>query len=152
MWPENWSPFFDMEKTLNEMDRIFNVVGRPLNLRSVPRGTFPAVNVYDRGNQEVLIAEIPGVRSEDVELTVVGDSITIQGRREEQPAENEQYHRRERPMGSFARTVTLPVAVNPEKVKAEYHDGVLRRHHGEGRAGQVEESRNQVLNVQGRRS
>jgi HSP20 family protein len=126
MWPENWSPFFDVEKTLNEMDRIFNVVGRPLNLRSVPRGTFPAVNVYDRGNQTVLVAEMPGVRSEDVELTVVGDSITLQGRREEQPNENEQFYRRERPMGAFARTVTLPAAVNPEKVKAEYHDGVLR--------------------------
>ena len=126
MWPENWSPFFDVEKTLNEMDRIFNAVGRPLNLRSVPRGTFPAVNVYDRGNETVLVAEMPGVRSEDVELTVVGDSITLQGHREEQPAENEQYYRRERPMGAFTRTVTLPTAVNPEKVKAEYHDGVLR--------------------------
>jgi HSP20 family protein len=126
MWPENWSPFFDVEKTLNEMDRIFNAVGRPLNLRSVPRGTFPAVNVYDRGNETVLIAEMPGVRSEDVDLTVVGDSITLQERREEQPVENEQYYRRERPMGSFMRTVTLPVPVNPEKVKAEYHDGVLR--------------------------
>ena len=126
MWPENWSPFFDVEKTLNEMDRIFNAVGRPLNLRSVPRGTFPAVNVYDRGNETVLIAEMPGVRSEDVELTVVGDSITLQGHREEPPAENEQYYRRERPMGAFTRTVTLPTAVNPEKVKAEYHDGVLR--------------------------
>jgi len=126
MWPENWSPFFDVEKTLNEMDRIFNAVGRPLNLRSVPRGTFPAVNVYDRGNETVLVAEMPGVRSEDVDLTVVGDSITLQGHREEQSAENEQYYRRERPMGVFTRTVTLPAAVNPEKVKAEYHDGVLR--------------------------
>ncbi len=126
MWPENWSPFFDVEKTLNEMDRIFNAVGRPLNLRSVPRGTFPAVNVYDRGHETVLVAEMPGVRGEDVDLTVVGDSITLQGRREEPPAENEQYYRRERPMGSFTRTVTLPTAVNPEKVKAEYHDGVLR--------------------------
>jgi HSP20 family protein len=111
---------------LNEMDRIFNAVGRPLNLRSVPRGTFPAVNVYDWGNETVLVAEMPGVRSEDVELTVVGDSITLQGHREEPPAENEQYYRRERPMGAFTRTVTLPTAVNPEKVKAAYHDGVLR--------------------------
>jgi HSP20 family protein len=126
MWPESWSPFFDVEKTLNEMDRIFNAVGRPLHLRSVPRGTFPAVNVYDRGAEAVLVAEMPGVRSEDVELTVVGDTITLQGRREESPGEEEQYYRRERPMGVFARTITLPVPVNPEKVKAEYHDGVLR--------------------------
>ena len=115
MWPENWSPFFDVEKTLNEMDRIFNAVGRPLSLRSVPRGTFPAVNVYDRGHEAVLVAEMPGVNSKDVELTVVGDTVTLQGRREEQPGEDEQYYRRERPMGSFTRTVTLPVAVNQPK-------------------------------------
>jgi HSP20 family molecular chaperone IbpA len=53
-----WSPFFDVQKTLNEMDRIFNVVGQPLGLRSVPRGTFPAINVYDRGNAAVLTAEM----------------------------------------------------------------------------------------------
>ncbi len=126
MWPESWSPFFDVEKTLNEMDRIFNVVGRPLNLRSVPRGTFPAVNVYEQGNETVLLAEMPGVRKEDVELTVVGDSVTLQGRREEPAGADEQFYRRERPMGSFARTVTLPTAVNPDKVRAEYREGVLR--------------------------
>ena len=126
MWPESWSPFFDVGKTLDEMDRIFNAVGRPMHLRSVPRGTFPAVNVYEQGDKTVLVAEMPGVKGEDVDLTIVGDTITLQGRREEQVDKNEQFYRRERPMGVFSRTVTLPAAVNSDKVRAEYHDGVLR--------------------------
>jgi HSP20 family protein len=120
-----WSPFFDVQKTLNEMDRILSAVGQPLGLRSVPRGTFPAINVYEQGNAAVLTAEIPGVKAKDLELTVLGDSITLKGERRDEAGENERYYRKERPVGSFVRTVTLPTAVDPGSVKAEYHDGVL---------------------------
>jgi HSP20 family protein len=122
---DTWSPFFDVQKTLDEMDRILDAVGQPLGLRSVPRGTFPAINVYDQGNSAVLTAEIPGVKAKDLELIVVGDSVTLKGQRRDEPAENERYYRRERPVGSFERTVTLPTAVDPDSVKAEYRDGVL---------------------------
>jgi HSP20 family protein len=126
MWFENWSPFFDVGKTLEEMDRILNAVGRPLSLRSVPRGTFPAINVYDQGHAVVMTAEAPGMKNEDFELSVLGDALTIKGERKVEEAEEERYYRRERPMGAFARTVTLPTAVNADSVKAEYRDGVLR--------------------------
>lgn len=126
MWFENWSPFFDVGKTLEEMDRILNAVGRPLSLRSVPRGTFPAINVYDQGQSLVLTAEAPGMKIDDVELTVLGDSLTLKGERKVDESEEERYYRRERPMGTFTRTVTLPTPVNAESVKAEYRDGVLR--------------------------
>jgi len=122
---DTWSPFFDVQKTLDEMDRIFNAVGQPLGLRSVPRGTFPAINVYDQGNSAVLTAEVPGVKAQDLELTVLGDSVTLKGERKDEPAANERYYRKERPVGSFVRTVTLPTAVDPNSVKAEYRDGVL---------------------------
>ena len=126
MWFDSWSPFFDVEKTLNEMDRIFDAVGRPLGLRSVPRGTFPAVNVYDQGNAAVLIAEVPGIKAEDLDLTVVGDSVTLKGQRQEEPGQDERYYRRERPMGAFTRTVTLPTPCDSNSVKAQYRNGVLR--------------------------
>lgn len=126
MWFENWSPFFDVGKTLEEMDRILNAVGRPLNLRSVPRGTFPAINMYDQGQAVVLTAEAPGMKSEDFELTVLGDSLTVKGERKVEESEQERYYRRERPMGTFTRTVTLPAPVDMNSVKAEYRDGVLR--------------------------
>ncbi len=128
MWFENWSPFFDVGKTLEEMDRILNAVGRPLSLRSVPRGTFPAINVYDQGGAVVMTAEAPGMKIDDVELTVMGDTLTLKGERKSTEAENERYYRRERPMGTFTRTVTLPTPVNADSVKAEYRDGVLRVH------------------------
>jgi HSP20 family protein len=56
-----WDPFFDMSKTLDEVDRMFNAANRPLGLRSVPRGTFPVINIYDQGESAVLVAEIPGI-------------------------------------------------------------------------------------------
>jgi HSP20 family protein len=137
MWFENWSPFFDVEKTLNEMDRVFNAVGRPLGLRSVPRGTFPAINVYDQGEAAVLTAEMPGVNIDDLELTVLGDSVTIKGHRKSEPGEDERFYRRERPMGEFSRTVTLPSPVNVDSVRAEYTDGVLRMHMDKAEAAKV---------------
>jgi HSP20 family protein len=126
MWFENWSPFFDVGKTLEEMDRILNAVGRPLSLRSVPRGTFPAINVYDQGQAVVMTAEAPGMASEDFELTVLGEALTLKGERKSTEGGQERYYRRERPMGAFTRTVTLPTPVNADSVRAEYRDGVLR--------------------------
>jgi HSP20 family protein len=92
----------------------------------VPRGTFPAINVYDQGQAAVVTAEVPGVKSEDLELTVLGDALTLKGERKNDTDEQERYYRRERPMGTFMRTVTLPAPVKTDSVKAECRDGVLR--------------------------
>lgn len=127
MLMDQWFPFFDVGKTLEEMDRAFGRMGRPLGLRSVPRGTFPAINVYQQDEAVVLTAEVPGVDPNSLDLTVLNDSVTLKGQREEKdiPANNGMY-RRERPQGAFARTVTLPEAINPDSVQAEYANGVLK--------------------------
>ena len=122
---DNWSPFFDVAKTLEEMDRIFGAVGRPIGLRSVPRGTLPAINIYNQGDDAILTAEIPGINTDDMELTVLGDSVTLKGERKEQTKKEERFYRKERPMGAFTRTVTLPDPVDPNSVKATYNNGVL---------------------------
>ena len=122
----SWFPFFDVAKTLDEMDRMFGSHRGPLGLRSVPRGTFPAINVYDDGDSVVLCAEVPGVKSTDLDLTVLNDSLTLKGRRGRAANDDERYYRRERITGSFSRTITLPDPVDPDSVKAEYNDGVLR--------------------------
>ena len=122
----SWFPFFDVAKTLDEMDRMFGTRGAPLGLRSVPRGTFPAINVYDRGESVVLTAEIPGVKTDDLDLSVLNDSVTLKGRRNGSAGEKDRYYRRERPTGSFSRTITLPDPVDPDSVKAEYNNGVLK--------------------------
>ena len=77
MWFDQWSPFFDMEKTLAEMDRILGGVTRPLELRSVPRGAFPAINIYDQGDAVVLYTEMPGVRPQDIDLSVLNETVTL---------------------------------------------------------------------------
>ncbi len=128
MWMSRWEnwPFFDVEKTLEEMDRFFDSVNRPLGLRSVPRGTFPAINVYDQDGALTMTAEIPGITAEDLDLSVMQDTVTLKGRRKESDdPEGTRVYRRERIGGEFARTLTLPAAVNPETVNAEYKNGVL---------------------------
>jgi len=123
---DSWSPFFDVEKTLGEMDRLLGAMGQPLGLRSVPRGTFPAVNVYEQADAAVLTAEVPGVSVEDLHLAVLGDSVTLRGERKSEAGEGERYYRRERPMGTFERTLTLPAPIDPDSVTAEYRNGILR--------------------------
>lgn len=125
---DNWFPFFDVEKTLSEMDRMFDAVGRPLGIRSVPRGTFPAINVYNSRDEAVLVAEIPGVEPGDLDISVQNDTVTLKGKRSEKADPKDRYYRRERAQGEFMRTVTLPAPINPETVRAEYKDGVLKVH------------------------
>jgi HSP20 family protein len=118
--------FYDMNKMLDEVDRLFNTVNRPLGLRSVPRGTFPPINVYDKGGQAVMVVELPGIDPEKLELTVVNDSVTLSGERFSDSENEVHVYRRERVVGEFSRTVTLPDTVDPESVTAEYKDGILR--------------------------
>jgi len=123
---DRWFPFFDVDKTLEEIDRMFGTAGSPLGLRSVPRGTFPAVNLYDQGNTVVLTAEIPGVKTEDLDLTVLNDSVTLKGQRADEAKEDDYFHRKERPTGSFTRTLSLQNPVDPDSIKAEYRNGILK--------------------------
>lgn len=126
MMIDRFFPFFDLSKTLEEMDRIFGSSGRPLGLRSVPRGTFPAINIYDQGDSVVVTAEVPGVDKDKLELSVLGKTMTLKGKRPAEEAEGVRYYRNERPTGSFERTLTLADSVKGDSVKAEYRDGILR--------------------------
>ena len=122
----NRFPFYDMDKMLDEVDRLFNVVNRPQGLRSVPRGTFPPINVYNKGEQSVLVAEIPGIDPDKLELTVLNDTVTLSGERFSDDEKDAHVYRRERPVGEFTRTINLPDTVDPDSVVAEYKDGILR--------------------------
>ena len=121
-----WYPFFDVSKTFDEMDRFFGTVNRLSEFRNAPQGTFPTINVYDHENQTVLVAEIPGVDPDELEVTVVNDTVTLKGKRPNEAEEDQKVHRRERGTGSFSRTLTLPDAVNPDTVQARYENGILR--------------------------
>lgn len=88
-------------------------------------GAFPLVNVFNDGEDYVLVAELPGVKKEDLDVQVRADTVRIQGKKTVAYDDNASVHRRERSAGQFDRTVTLPAQLDAAKVSAEYRDGVL---------------------------
>jgi HSP20 family protein len=87
----------------------------------------PPVDIYEtEGKEIVLKAELPGLKREDIDLTVEQNTLTVKGqRRRDEGIRDEQYHRLERPHGSFSRSFTLPNTIDASSVRAEYRDGVL---------------------------
>ena len=111
-------PFRDMRRLHNEMNQMAGrgTVGAP---------EFPAFNAYANQDGVVLTAELPGVKSEDLDISVHRDAVTISGQRQGAD-EAKGYHRRERPQGRFVRTLSLAFMVDPDGVEAAMNDGVLR--------------------------
>ena len=93
--------------------------------RTSGSGAFPLVNVFNDGEDFVLVAELPGVKKEDLDIQVVGDTLRIQGKKTVAYEDGASAHRRERAAGQFDRTLTLPAELDAAKVSAEYRDGVL---------------------------
>ncbi|MBW2702525.1 MAG: Hsp20/alpha crystallin family protein [Deltaproteobacteria bacterium] len=95
--------------------------------REVDRANvYPAMNVYDDGESYIVRAEIPGVDPATLDISVTGDTLTLRGKREVEPAgDNCCYHRRERNSGEFRRAFTLPDMVDNAKVVASAKHGVL---------------------------
>jgi HSP20 family protein len=84
------------------------------------------VDIYEDADNIVIKAEIPGVNKEDISVSLTDDTVTISGKKtEEKKIEKENYYRKEIRTGSFSRSFTLPCAVDREKVKATYKNGVL---------------------------
>ena len=88
-------------------------------------GSQPRMNLWDRGAELVLEAEVPGMADKDLKLTLNQDVLTLEGQRGVEAPEGHSVHRRERPAVRFARSVALPVRVDPEKVNARVQDGML---------------------------
>ena len=86
----------------------------------------PRVNMYEKGDNILIDAELPGIKKEDIDVTVEEHQVTLRGeRKEEKETKKEEYYRKERLYGSFARSFTLPSNVAADKVDATYKDGVL---------------------------
>jgi HSP20 family protein len=93
--------------------------------RTSGSGSFPLVNVFNEGEDFVLVAELPGVKKEDIDVQVRGDTLRIRGKKTIAYDNAASVHRRERAAGEFDRTVTLPAEIDAAKVAAEHRDGVL---------------------------
>jgi len=89
--------------------------------------SYPAMNVWMNDEGVVVTAELPGCSPDNIDITVVGDTLTVKGKRtEEELPEGAVYHRRERSCGSFSRGFTLPFEVEASGVDATFEQGVLR--------------------------
>ena len=89
------------------------------------RGPFPPINVFQQGDDILAIIELPGIDKNGLQIEAKGNTIRISGKKSVNYPERVSVHRRERMFGEFDRTLTLPVGVDPDRVKAEYRDGIL---------------------------
>jgi HSP20 family protein len=88
--------------------------------------SYPAINIWSDENSALITAEIPGIRKEELEVNVTGDTLTISGERNmDELPDNVRYHRQERTFGKFNRSIQLPYTVDTDKVKANFKNGVL---------------------------
>jgi HSP20 family protein len=88
-------------------------------------GAYPPLNVFRKGDDLVVITELPGIRKENLQIQVKGNTIRLAGTKSVDYGEKAGLHRRERLAGNFDRAITVPVEIDPERVKAEYRDGIL---------------------------
>jgi HSP20 family protein len=88
-------------------------------------GAYPPINVFQQGDNLVAILEVPGVDKADLEIQAKGNAIRISGKKSFAYPEGVSVHRRERLSGTFDRTLTVPMQIHAEGIKAEYRDGVL---------------------------
>jgi HSP20 family protein len=118
--PSTWR---EMDRLQQEMNRVFESY-YPARMRQAPG--YPAMNVWTNENGVKLTAEVPGVHPEDIDINVVGETLTLSGTREaEELNESARYHRQERGYGKFTRSIQLPFPVDVNQVEATFKNGVL---------------------------
>ena len=124
-----WRPF----RELGEMERRFeDILGQPFlpaawrRIPMVEMGWAPAIEVLEKEDKLVVKAELPGMKEEDIDVSIIGDTLTIKGERKtESEIKEEEYYCCERSYGNFSRSIALPSNVDANKIEAEYEDGVL---------------------------
>jgi HSP20 family protein len=119
-----WKEFNTLSSRLN---RLFDYQRQREDDESDFLGTWsPAVDIYDKGNDVVIHAELPGMKKEDIDVHVENNVLTIRGKKErKEEVKEEGYYRTERAYGTFSRSFSLPNTVDVKKIHAEYKEGVL---------------------------
>ena len=120
LFTDPFERLFNLQRNLDAF-RSSDWLGRGIS----SGGPFPPINVFGQGDDFVAIAELPGIRREDVDIKVKGRQIRISGNKAVSYGEGSSLHRRERRSGQFDRTLSIPVEIDSDRVKAEYRNGVL---------------------------
>lgn len=125
-----WNPMRDMFSLRHQMNHLFDDVFRPVvrddsGLSMWNR--FPTVDIYDNDENIIIKAELPGIDKKDIVIDVKDGVLTLKGERSfDNEVKKEKYYCRERTFGKFERVFRLPAEVNPEKISADYKDGILK--------------------------
>ena len=130
---EPWTPFTGMESLRSEMDRLFNTYfGNVPSSGASESLWYPRVDLREQEQEFVLMADLPGMKQDDINITVENNILTLQGKRvvehEAQNGQNGYAQYSERAFGTFCRRFTLGAAVDADHITATYTAGVLEVH------------------------
>jgi HSP20 family protein len=121
-----WEPFRDVRRMHDMLDRIMDQAVLDWSPEGVPYQGIIPIDVYQTDNDIVITATAPGIKPDDLDISVTADSVTIHGEvGEEHEEEGRRYHVRERRYGSFARSIALPTTIDADKTQAEFENGIL---------------------------
>jgi HSP20 family protein len=123
-----WSPFREIEDLEQRMSQFMDWPSLSLARRFLVEGMewSPVVDMYEKENQYIVKAEIPGMKEEDIAVSISDNTLYIKGERKDETAtEEEGYHFTERSYGKFFRAITLPLNLSAKDIKADYENGVL---------------------------
>jgi HSP20 family protein len=127
-----WDPFQDLRSAQDEMAQMNPMLAHGLGLRTQQANATatawaPALDISERKDAYLVTVELPGLKAEDLDITMEDGLLTIQGERQFTAESSEQqYHRVERRYGAFRRSITLPAHVTAEGIQASFEDGVLQ--------------------------
>jgi HSP20 family protein len=126
-----WDPFRELEDMSTRLNRFFGQM--PIRTSEEEGGFFadwsPAVDVEETDKEYLIKADLPAVKKEDVKVGIEDGILTVQGeRKQEKEEKDKRFHRLERSYGKFVRRMSVPIDVDPQKVAADFKDGVLNVH------------------------
>ncbi len=126
-----WDPFRDLSVIQDRINRLFDESlsrSKSFDKENLTSGFWsPAVDIYETDSDIVLKAELPEMDQKDIHINIENNVLTLKGERKlDKETKEENYHRLECSYGSFSRSFSLPSAVEVEKIKAQYKDGVLK--------------------------
>jgi HSP20 family protein len=121
---QTWQPWQELRRLQREMENLLGDLSPGLRL---PSGEYPPMNLTREENGITVEALCPGVDRQSLDVTVVGDALTVRGERKPEPdVPEERYHRRERPFGPFTRTISVGERLDPDRTQAAFTQGILR--------------------------
>lgn len=126
-----WDPFRDLEDMYGRLNRAFGQAGlrRPTEEGDFFADWTPAMDLEEIDGEYLVKADLPAVKKEDVKVSLENGVLAIEGeRRQEKEEKGKKFHRIERSYGKFVRRLAVPTDADPQKVSAEFKDGVLNVH------------------------